>query len=298
MLARRLASLTMPYARVGGIDINFEDHGSGPRVLVMAHGALGSVSFAETFGLKAAALAARGLRVIAYDARGHGRSGYSPSAKDYDKTALAGELLGLLDALGLARVNICGTSMGATSALLVAQAHPERIDRLVLRSPPPFGAGMIPVRRALYAMALSYQVLGVSLTARIAALRPGPGGAHRMYTLLRAQRRASIVPAIRGFLAEPLATDRLHTIAAPTLVLTQPGDSLHPLRSGEILHALMPHAELCVAPTAMFWHECVEETTDLIAAFVDHRDDYAARFAAARGCRLEARRTALGVPVP
>ena len=74
-------------------------HGTGPRVVVLAHGALGSIGFAETFGLKASALAARGLRVIAYDARGHGRSGFFTCERDYDQHVLAGELLGLLDAL-------------------------------------------------------------------------------------------------------------------------------------------------------------------------------------------------------
>jgi len=261
----------MPYARVGGIDIHYEEHGSGPRVLVVAHGLLGSVRFADTFGLTASALGARGLRVIAYDARGHGLSGYSRSKRDYDTAALAGELVGLLDALGLARVSICGTSMGATSALQVAQAHPDRVDRLVLRTPAPFGADMIPARRALYAVALSYQLLGVSMTARVGALRPGPGGAHRMHTLLRGQRRAAIVPAIRGFLAAPLAVDRLGTIMAPALVLTQPADRLHPLRSGEILRARLPYVELCVAPTARFWDDHPAETADLIADFVGPR---------------------------
>ena len=261
----------MPYARVGGIDIHYEEHGSGPRVLVVAHGLLGSVRFADTFGLTASALAARGLRVIAYDARGHGLSGYSRSKKDYDKAALAGELVGLLDALGLSRVSICGSSMGATSALLVGQAHPDRVDRLVLRTPPPFGTDMVPARRALHALALSYQVLGVPLTARLAALRPTPARARRMHRLLSGQRRAAIVPAIRGFLAEPLAVDRLGTITAPALVLTQPADRLHPLRSGEILRARLPHVELRVAPTATFWDDHPAETADLIADFVGPR---------------------------
>jgi 3-oxoadipate enol-lactonase len=278
----------MPYARVGGVDLYFEAHGTGPRVVVVAHGALGSVGFADTFGLKASALAARGLRVVAYDARGHGRSGYSTVAQDYDKTALAGELLGLLDALDLRCVSIYGTSMGATSALLLAQAHPERVDRLVLRSPPPFGADMIPVRRALRAVALSYQLLGVPLTARLAALRPGAGGAHRTRALLDGQRRASVVPALRGWLADPLGIDLLHTVKAPTLVLTQPADALHPLRSGDILHERMPDADLCVAPTATFWHECGEDMADVIAAFLDGRDGFTARFAAARACTFKA----------
>jgi pimeloyl-ACP methyl ester carboxylesterase len=277
----------MPYARVANLDLYYEVHGTGPSTLVIAHGALGSVSFAEAFGLSARALSERGLRVVAYDARGHGRSGYSTDPRDYDKHALAAELGLLLDVLGLARVSVCGTSMGATSALLFAQAQPERVERLVLRSPAPFDADMIPARRLLRGLALSYRVLGTSLTARLASLRPGPGGAVRMRTLLSAQRRAPIVPALRGFLAEPLDTRDLNTVAAPTLILTQPADALHPLRSGEILHGLLPNATLCVAPTATFWDRCREDTADLIAAFVAGHDVSSARFGAAARCTLK-----------
>jgi hypothetical protein len=106
------------------------------------------------------------------------------------------------------------------------------------------------------------------------------------------------VPVLRGFPAEPLPTDGLAAIEAPTLVLTQPGDALHPLRSGEILHALMPRADLCVAPTPTFWHEHAEDAADLIAGFVDGRDDYPAWFAAERGCTLKAKRAPLAVAAP
>ena len=180
----------MPFVRVGGIDLCYEAHGTGPRVVVLAHGALGSVDFAETSGLKASTLAARGLRVIAYDARGHGRSSYFTRERDYDQHMLAGELLGLLDALDLTRVSVCGTSMGATSALLLAEAHPERVDRLMLESPSPFGDDMIPVRRALHALAFMYRVLGVTMTARLVGLRPGDGEPAHLHALVRGQRRA------------------------------------------------------------------------------------------------------------
>ncbi len=146
----------MPYARDGALDLYYEDHGTGPSTLVIAHGALGSVAFADAFGLSAAALAQRGLRVVAYDARGHGRSGFSTDARDYDKHALASELRLLLDVLGLARVSLCGTSMGTTSALLFAHANPERIERLVLRAPAPFGADM--VLRVAYSTALPCRI--------------------------------------------------------------------------------------------------------------------------------------------
>jgi pimeloyl-ACP methyl ester carboxylesterase len=281
----------MPYARVGALDLYYEDYGTGPSTLVMAHGALGSVAFAETFGLSAAVLARRGLRVIAYDARGHGRSGFSTVPGDYDKHALAIELRLLLDVLGLARVSLCGTSMGATSALLFAQAHPERVERLVLRSPAPFGADMVPARRMLHGLALSYQVLGTSLTARLASVRPGPGGAVRMRALLQGQRRASIVPALRGFLAEPLDTQGLDTIESPTLILTQPADALHPLRSGELLYNLLPDATSCVAPTATFWDRRRDETADLIAAFVSGRDVLPGLFATEGPCTFRTKKS-------
>jgi len=280
----------MPYVRVDGIDLYYEVHGTGPRTVILAHGALGSIAFADTYGLKASTLAARGLRVIAYDARGHGRSGFSTRARDYDQHMLAGELLGLLDALDLARVSVCGTSMGATAALVLAQTHPERVERLVLRSPPPFGDDMIPVRRALHGLALMYRVLGVTVTAWIVTLRPGDGDRARTHALVRRQRRAAIVPALRGFLAEPFDTARLPAVAAPTLVLTQPGDALHPLRSGEVLHSLMPAAALCVAPSTMFWRHRSEELADLISAFIETPDGVAQHSATTRSCAFTAAR--------
>ncbi|MEO5824044.1 MAG: alpha/beta hydrolase [Vicinamibacteraceae bacterium] len=192
------------------------------------------------YGLRTSALAARGMHVIAYDARGHGRSGYTTVAGDYEKTALAGDLLGLMDALGLPRASIYGTSMGATTALLLALAHPERVERLVVRSPSPFGDDMSLARRALGGLALSYQLLGVSVTSRLAAMMPGTGDPVRTRALLRDQRRAAIVPALRGFLSAPLGTQHLDEIVAPTLVLTHRGDPVHPLRSGDILYDRMP----------------------------------------------------------
>jgi len=285
----------MPYVRVGGIDLYYEAHGTGPRVVVLAHGALGSVGFAATSGLNAATLAARGLRVIAYDARGHGRSSFFTTAGDYDQQMLAGELLGLLDALDLRRVSVCGTSMGATSALLLAHAHPDRVDRLVLRSPAPFGDDMIPVRRALRGLAFMYRVLGVSATARLVALRPGEGERTRTHALLRGQRRAAIVPALLGFPAEALDTACLPAIVAPTLVFTQPGDALHPLRSGEVLNRLMPAAALCVAPSTLLWRDRPEDLADLIAAFIEGRDGVVEPSATTWSCAFTAGRRTAGV---
>jgi len=92
----------MPYARIRGIDLYFEDCGSGP-VLVVAHGALGSVATTPQSGFLPTEIAARGFRVVSHGARSHGRSGYSPQSEDYRRGGRAADLLGLMDALGIPR---------------------------------------------------------------------------------------------------------------------------------------------------------------------------------------------------
>jgi pimeloyl-ACP methyl ester carboxylesterase len=75
-----------------------------------------------------------GHRVVAYDARAHGRS--SPAADgDYSYGAMAGDLLAVLDAAGIERAVLAGASMGAHTIAAFALAHPERLAGLVLITP-------------------------------------------------------------------------------------------------------------------------------------------------------------------
>ena len=255
----------MPSVRVRGVDLHYETRGSGASCVVIAHGALGSVAHAEAWGVRAADIAAHGFRVISYDARGHGRSGYTAAPEHYQPAALAEDLLGLLDALAVEQVCIYGTSMGASTALMLALAHPERVARLVLRAPSPFEVDIEAARRRLYPLASMYRWFGVWITARVAALMSSAADRPSMKALLSGQRRRAVVPVIRGFLSEPIDPDCLARIEAPTLILTQPDDPLHPLRSGEILRARMPHAKLLVAPSRSHWQEHRELLVQVVA---------------------------------
>jgi pimeloyl-ACP methyl ester carboxylesterase len=67
----------------------------------------------------------RGYAVIAYDMLGHGGSALppaDPSLADY-----AGQLLAVMDGLGLARAHVVGHSMGALVVLEFALSHPDRV---------------------------------------------------------------------------------------------------------------------------------------------------------------------------
>ena len=76
-----------------------------------------------------------GYRVVAYDARGHGRSAPAPSADAYGYERLARDLGEVLDALALPRAALAGASMGAQTAVRFALSHPERVTALGLVTP-------------------------------------------------------------------------------------------------------------------------------------------------------------------
>lgn len=77
-----------------------------------------------------------GLRVIAYDARGHGESDAAPAGEDYGYPRLVGDLERVVAAeVGEGRSFLAGHSMGAHTAVAYALAHPERLAGLIVIGP-------------------------------------------------------------------------------------------------------------------------------------------------------------------
>jgi len=74
--------------------------------------------------------AARGRRVLALDARGHGDSSWD--GQPFTVEDLADDAAAVLDALDLAQADVLGMSMGGSIAVAVATGHAERVRRLVL----------------------------------------------------------------------------------------------------------------------------------------------------------------------
>src|SRR6266508_700751 len=70
------------------------------------------------------------FRLVRYDRRGHGRSGVPNGPCTMER--LGRDVLAVLDALGLERINWCGLSMGGMVGQWLGANAPERIERLVL----------------------------------------------------------------------------------------------------------------------------------------------------------------------
>ncbi|MFF3431735.1 alpha/beta fold hydrolase [Streptomyces sp. NPDC002602] len=111
---------------VGGVRLAYEV--SGPPdapPLVLLHG-LGED--ATDWAVVGPALA-RSRRAFALDLRGHGRSDWPG---DYSLELMQADVLRFLDVLGLGQVDLIGHSMGGIVAYLLAEDHPQRVNRLVL----------------------------------------------------------------------------------------------------------------------------------------------------------------------
>jgi non-heme chloroperoxidase len=129
----------VPYIRVGEensglIDLYYEDHGSGPPV-VLIHGYPLS---GRAWDKQVPALLQAGCRVITYDRRGFGKSSQPASGYDYD--TFAADLNTLLDTLDLREATLVGHSMGTGEVTRYLSVYGSaRVARAVLVSPiPPF----------------------------------------------------------------------------------------------------------------------------------------------------------------
>lgn len=123
-----MAELTIESA---GVTLSGEEAGEGTPV-VLLH-ALTATRRYVVMGSKA--LERDGHRVVAYDARGHGASTPAPDPTGYGYEELTADLLAVLDACGMARAVLAGSSMGAHTAVRFALDHPERVAGLVVVTP-------------------------------------------------------------------------------------------------------------------------------------------------------------------
>lgn len=120
-----VAAATSQTVRANGVDIAYDDTGSGAP-LVLIHGFGDCAAAWEPF----TAEFAKHYRVISMELRGHGASGGFDGPFLFE--ASAGDLLALLDHLGLERVRALGISAGGMTLLHAAVRKPGRIEAMAV----------------------------------------------------------------------------------------------------------------------------------------------------------------------
>ncbi|CCD95388.1 Arylesterase (Aryl-ester hydrolase) [Bradyrhizobium sp. ORS 375] len=130
-VARAAPAATAPRIRTSdGVVLYHEDWGSGRPVLFVHAWALTSAMWSYQI----AELSPRGLRCIAFDRRGHGRSDVPGSGYDLDR--FADDIAEVIAQLGLDEVALVGMSMGCNEILnYVARHGTARISRIAMLGP-------------------------------------------------------------------------------------------------------------------------------------------------------------------
>lgn len=124
---KRVGSACAMEFSVNGIEVHYVTSGAidAPWV-TLAH----SIAADHTFWDAEAAALGAGYRVLRYDTRGHGKSavGTDPTSLDL----LARDVIGLWDALGIARSHFIGLSLGGMIGLVLGLEHRGRVEKLVI----------------------------------------------------------------------------------------------------------------------------------------------------------------------
>jgi pimeloyl-ACP methyl ester carboxylesterase len=113
------------YVDVNGVHMYYETYGDGTP-LVLLHG--GMLSIDLNFDGLIPTLA-RKHRVIGVEMQGHGRT--ADTDREITPAALASDMVGLLDHLGLDRTHVLGHSMGGAVTMELAISHPDRVRSVV-----------------------------------------------------------------------------------------------------------------------------------------------------------------------
>ena len=216
---------------LNGVPIYFEVHGAGDPVLLL-HGFSGS----SQDWRQVAADWSSSFQVIVPDLRGHGRSGLL--AGPFRHRDAAGDVLALLDHLGIRACKGVGISAGGNVLLHMATRHPARVGAMAIVSATPY----FPAQ----ARATMRQYPDNVPPAQWDYLRRShPGGDEQIRAILESTRAFADSYDDMNFTPPHLAT-----IQARTLIVQGDRDPLYPVELSLEMARAIPRSSLWIVPNA------------------------------------------------
>jgi len=230
----------MPFADLPGVRLHYQLDGDASLPVLVLSNSLGTNL--EMWQPQMAALT-RQFRVLRYDTRGHGQSAVTEGP--YRIAQLGGDVIALLDHLGLQRVHFCGLSMGGITGMWLALNHAERLNKLILCNT----AAYIGPPENWTNRAATVQRDGVgSIAAAVVDKWLTPDFAAAQPALVRHLRAMLAATDANGYAANCLAVrdsdlrGEIARIATPTLVIAGSGDIPTPPADGHYLAEAIPGA--------------------------------------------------------
>jgi len=252
------------------LEMYYEVHGSGPRVLVFLHGILMDANMNRRL---ATDLAAKGNRVILLDLPGHGLSARPQRASFHRMDTYADHVVALLDHLGIDEAVVGGVSLGGNVSLLVAAQAPERVRGLVIEMPvlewalPAAAITFVPM---LLATHFARPVVGGLAKVFRSLPRSGNGPLDSIMNMLSAEPRETAA-VLHGILAGPIAptVDQRAAMEIPALVIGHKVDHVHPFHDAQQLARRLPQGQLIQASSVLELRVHPERLTEEINGLLD-----------------------------
>jgi pimeloyl-ACP methyl ester carboxylesterase len=244
----------MPLARVNGIELFYEDRGSG-FPMILSHEFAGSwESWKDQIRFFS-----RRYRVIAYNDRGYPPSTVPDDPAAYSEEQSVEDLRGLMDALSLDVAHIGGLSMGGAITLKFGIAHPERCRSLTIA-----GAGSGTTNKEQFlgeqnATASVFEQRGTESVAEFYAHGPArvqfrakdPLGFDEFYALFAAHSAPGSSRTMRGVQMRRRTIyeveQEMRRCEVPALILTGDEDELC-LEPALFMKRCLPNAGLAILP--------------------------------------------------
>jgi len=219
------------YAKVNGITMYYEIHGSGEPLFVL-HGAGDSI---ETMKNGLVDLS-KNYQVIAIDTRGHGRT--TDSDQPFSNELFAKDIIELMDLLEIDKAHIVGLSDGGVTGLTMAINYPDRVNKLVT-----IGANFTPdglTDQVIEAISDSENIKKLPISSVYRRYAPDPTN----WPVL-------IEKLWQMTLSGPNYTQAdLGKIQAPVLVVLGERDNFIRVEHTEELHRMIPNSTLLIVPRA------------------------------------------------
>jgi pimeloyl-ACP methyl ester carboxylesterase len=258
----------MPSVEVSGTELHYLREGGGEPMLLIQGMSATHLAWGEPF----LAPLRESFDCIVFDNRGMGLSGRAETP--FTIADLAGDALGLLDALEVESAHVVGISMGGMIAQELTLAHPDRVRTLTLGATycgGPNGRLMDPE---------DLQRLGAAMAAgdrgRVRRVmwevNLSPGFREDDSRFAAFEEMATALPAPGPVILQQMracgahdTSKRLSRISTPTLVVHGTEDRLLPVANGQEIAALIPtRLELLEGVGHMFWWEQPERSAELV----------------------------------
>jgi pimeloyl-ACP methyl ester carboxylesterase len=194
-------------------------------------------------------------RLVSLDWRGFGESEADTGVSTME--ALADDVAGLMDALGMQNAVLCGLSMGGYVAFAFLRKYPQRVRGLVLANtkPEPDDAEGKANREKVATLVEAQGVdpiadIQVPKLLSVATRQHHPEIEARVRQMIHAATPEGIAGASRGMAQRLDSTDLLPHIHCPVLVITGEQDSLMTPQKVQAYAARIPDAQFVVIPEA------------------------------------------------